>query len=160
MGTHQREAGAGLSGEALLDALEAGTVRVAERDAEGRWRVNAWVKEEILAIFRASPTVAMGDGFVDKQALSLQRFTPEDAVRLIPGGSAVRRGAHLAKGTVLVPPCYVNLGAFVGEGSMIDSHALVGSCAQIGARVHVSAAAQIGGVLEPVGSRPVIVEDD
>ena len=98
--------------------------------------------------------------FVDKATYPARRFTPEQGIRVVPGGSAVRSGAHLAKGVVMMPPAYVNVGAFVGEGTMIDSHALVGSCAQIGARVHLSAAAQIGGVLEPVNASPVIIEDD
>jgi len=146
-------------GEALLDALEAGEVRVARRADDGAWRVEAWVKEGILAIFRESPVEAMGP-YVDKAPLTTRRFAPSAGVRLVPGGSAVRRGAHVGAGCVLMPPCYVNVGAFVGAGTMVDSHALIGSCAQIGERVHVSAGAQIGGVLEPVGSRPVIVEDD
>ena len=164
-----------LRGEALLDALEQGEVRVAERGADGTWRVHAWIKEAILELFRTSPIVdqhnevrpedlsARADGpapFRDKRPLTVRRFTEHDGVRLVPGGSAVRRGAHLGKGVVCMPPMYVNVGAFVGEGTLIDSHALVGSCAQIGARVHVSAAAQIGGVLEPAGARPVIVEDE
>lgn len=155
------------AGEALLDALESGEVRVAERGADGAWVVHAWVKEAILDVFRGSPVVAIGSTaarelwpFVDKQALPPRSFEADGGVRLVPGGSSVRRGAHLGAGVVCMPPMYVNVGAFVGAGSMIDSHALVGSCAQVGARVHVSAAAQIGGVLEPVGARPVIVEDD
>jgi len=153
-----------LRGDALLSALESGEVRVAE-PLDGAWRVHAWVKEEILAIFRASEVVPIGRErelwpFVDKAAFPVRTFDAEQGVRLVPGGSSVRRGAFLGRGTVLMPPCYVNVGAWVGADSMIDSHALVGSCAQIGARVHVSAGAQIGGVLEPVGSRPVIVEDD
>jgi len=153
-------AGETLAGEVLLDALEAGEVRVAAPDGEGGWRVHPWVKEELLAIFRASPTVAFEAGFVDKRALPPRRFEATGGVRLVPGGSAVRRGAHVARGVVLMPPCYVNVGAFVDRDAMIDSHALVGSCAQVGRRVHVSAGAQLGGVLEPVGRRPVIVEDD
>lgn len=152
-----------LSGDALLDALESGEVRVAEPakdDPSGPWRVNAWVKEGILDLFRTTSNVSVGEGFVDRSAFPPRGFTPQDGVRLVPGGSAVRRGSHVGEGCVLMPPCYVNVGAFVGAGSMVDSHALVGSCAQIGARVHVSAAAQIGGVIEPVGSQPVIVEDD
>ena len=156
-----------LRGVALLDALERGEVRVAERAADGSWHVHAWVKEEILEIFRSSPVVAVGTDaarelwpFVDKAALPPRRFDADGGVRLVPGGSSVRRGAHVASGVVCMPPMYINVGAFVGAGSMIDSHALVGSCAQIGERVHVSAAAQIGGVLEPIGARPVIVEDD
>ncbi len=148
------------SGDALLAALEAGAVRVAERDEGGDWTVNDWVKEEILAIFRSSPVEAHACGFVDKAAFPTRAFEPEDGVRLVPGGSSVRRGAHLAAGVVCMPPMYVNVGAFVGAGTMIDSHALVGSCAQIGERVHLSAGAQIGGVLEPIRALPVIVEDD
>lgn len=155
------------TGEALLDALESGDVRVAERDSEGAWSVNAWVKEEILALFRNSFNVAMGSAFVrpvfpfvDKKPFTVREFHPAQKIRLVPGGSSVRRGSHVGRDTVLMPPCYVNVGAYIGEGSMVDSHALVGSCAQVGRRVHVSAGAQIGGVLEPPGSRPVIVEDD
>jgi 2,3,4,5-tetrahydropyridine-2,6-dicarboxylate N-succinyltransferase len=160
-----------LSGAELLDALESGEVRVAERGADGIWNVNAWVKEEILAIFRGSPVVGFTPAlcnplcnplgnFLDKEALPVRRFSVEDKVRIVPGGSSVRRGAFLAPGVICMPPMYVNVGAWVGEGTLVDSHALVGSCAQIGARVHLSAAAQIGGVLEPAGARPVIVEDD
>lgn len=153
-----------LAGEALLDALECGDVRVAERDGDA-WVVHGWVKEEILALFRTSDVVELGSErelwpFVDKAAFPVRRFGVGDGVRLVPGGSSVRRGAFVGRGAVLMPPCYLNVGAFLGEDSMVDSHALVGSCAQVGARVHVSAAAQLGGVLEPIGSRPVIVEDD
>ena len=158
-----------ITGTALLDALESGAVRVAERSADGVWRVNGWVKEEILALFRASGVVAKGlecapssgpSVFRDKEPFDVRRWTAEQNVRVVPGGSAVRRGAFVAPTCVLMPPCYVNVGASIGAGTMIDSHALVGSCAQIGERVHVSAAAQIGGVLEPANARPVIVEDD
>ncbi len=158
-----------LAGEALLDALERGEVRAADRDASGIWRANAWVKEGILAVFRASSialtgleTTPHGDAspFLDKSALPIRRFAVDSGVRIVPGGSSVRRGAHVAAGVIMMPPAYVNVGAFVGAGSMVDSHALVGSCAQVGARCHVSAAAQIGGVLEPAGARPVILEDD
>jgi 2,3,4,5-tetrahydropyridine-2-carboxylate N-succinyltransferase len=160
-----------LEGTALLDALESGAVRVAERASDGRWIVNAWVKEAILRIFRESPVVpahvegpcgaASGESaFRDKSLFTVRRFRAEDLVRVVPGGSSIRRGAHIAKNVVCMPPMYVNVGAWIGEGTMIDSHALVGSCAQIGSRVHVSAAAQIGGVLEPANARPVIVEDD
>lgn len=150
-----------LSGQSLLDALETGEVRVAEPSptaGEG-WIVNGWVKEQILELFRGSPVEGF-DGFVDKVAFPARRFDESQGVRLVPGGSAVRRGAYVGTGCVLMPPCYVNVGAFVGAGTMVDSHALVGSCAQIGERVHLSAGVQIGGVLEPIGSRPVIVEDD
>ncbi|MCE9594711.1 MAG: 2,3,4,5-tetrahydropyridine-2,6-dicarboxylate N-succinyltransferase [Planctomycetes bacterium] len=154
-----------LQGEALLAALERGEVRAVERDASGAWRVNAWVKEAILAIFKSSPLAEHGVQrdvfpFVDKQAFGVQAFDVERGVRLVPGGSSVRRGAFVARGVVCMPPMYVNVGAFVDEGTMIDSHALVGSCAHVGKRVHLSAAAQLGGVLEPVNARPVIVEDD
>ena len=166
-----------VSGSALLEALEAGTVRAAEPGAspEDPWIVHPWVKEGILDLFRSSPVVPMEAGqvasqvagqdpaapvvFRDKQAFPLQRFGSGQEVRVVPGGSAIRRGAYLGPGVVCMPPMYVNVGAYVGSGSMIDSHALVGSCAQIGAGVHLSAAAQIGGVLEPIGARPVIVED-
>lgn len=143
----------------LLNALEAGTVRAAEPDGP-EWRVNAWVKRGILAGFRISPVTPQPGGFLDKAAYPARTFSLADGVRVVPGGTSVRRGAFLAKGAVLMPPAYVNVGAYVGEGTMVDSHALVGSCAQIGARVHLSAAAQVGGVLEPAGARPVIVEDE
>lgn len=156
-----------LQGDELLDALEAGELRVASRASDGSWVVHAWIKNELLRIFRSSENVVHGDPlenplgiFVDKAALPVQRFYPARRVRIVPGGSSVRRGAHLAAGVIAMPPMYVNVGAFVGTGTMIDSHALVGSCAQIGERVHLSAAAQIGGVLEPAQARPVIVEDD
>jgi 2,3,4,5-tetrahydropyridine-2-carboxylate N-succinyltransferase len=152
-----------LAGLALLDALEQGRVRVAERGPDGAWTVHAWVKEEILAIFRASPLAESAAGaltFVDKRDIGPRAFSLADRVRIVPGGSSVRRGAHLAPGVIVMPPAYVNVGAFVDEGSMVDSHALVGSCAQIGKRVHLSAGAQVGGVLEPAGARPVIIEDD
>ncbi|MEO8504280.1 MAG: 2,3,4,5-tetrahydropyridine-2,6-dicarboxylate N-succinyltransferase [Acidobacteriota bacterium] len=152
---------------AFLDALESGAVRAAWPDASapGGWRVEAWVKQAILAIFARSANVEGcgaapgGLPFRDRGLLLPKRVLPT-GVRMVPGGSAVRRGAHLGVGVIVMPPAYVNVGAFVGEGSLIDSHALVGSCAQIGKRVHLSAAAQIGGVLEPVGALPVIVEDE
>ncbi|HEX6884954.1 MAG TPA: 2,3,4,5-tetrahydropyridine-2,6-dicarboxylate N-succinyltransferase [Planctomycetota bacterium] len=153
----------GLRGEELLAALESGEVRAAEPAVGGGWRVHAWVKEAILALFRERPAVEVGTQrelwpFVDK--LGVRAFERGAQVRFVPGGSAVRRGAHVGSGCVLMPPCYLNVGAHVGPGTMIDSHALVGSCAQVGARVHVSAGVQIGGVLEPAGARPVIVEDE
>lgn len=147
----------------LLDALESGDARAAEPGPEG-WRVNGWVKRGILLGFRLGRVVETEPAgplsFLDKDTFLPRRFSAADGVRLIPGGSAVRRGAHVAPGVIIVPPAYVNVGAYVGEGSLIDSHALVGSCAQVGRRVHLSAAAQLGGVLEPVGALPVIVEDD
>jgi 2,3,4,5-tetrahydropyridine-2-carboxylate N-succinyltransferase len=145
-------------------ALEAGTVRSAEPDAASPtgWRVNTWVKQGILLGFRFGDLTDMSAGlpFYDKDTMSVRQFGVQAGVRIVPGGSAVRGGAFLARGVICVPPMYINVGAYLGEGTLIDSHALVGSCAQIGARVHVSAAAQIGGVLEPVGAMPVIVEDD
>jgi 2,3,4,5-tetrahydropyridine-2-carboxylate N-succinyltransferase len=150
----------------LREGLEAGTLRAAEPDATTAlgWRVNAWVKRGILLGFRLGVMTAMDSdsalSFVDKDTYPARRFTPEQGVRVVPGGSSVRAGAYLAPGVVCMPPMYVNVGAHVGEGTMVDSHALVGSCAQIGKRVHLSAAAQIGGVLEPVNASPVIIEDD
>jgi 2,3,4,5-tetrahydropyridine-2-carboxylate N-succinyltransferase len=151
----------------LREALSAGTVRAAEPDhsALSGWRVNAWVKQGILLGFRFGDMVdaSMDHGrwpFFDKDTLPLKRPGLGAGVRIVPGGSAVRDGAYLAPGVICMPPMYVNIGAWVGEQSLIDSHALVGSCAQIGARVHVSAGAQIGGVIEPVGAMPVIVEDE
>jgi 2,3,4,5-tetrahydropyridine-2-carboxylate N-succinyltransferase len=147
----------------LLDALERGEARAAEPGPEG-WKVNGWVKRGILLGFKLGRVVETEPAgpltFLDKDTFLPRRFSVADGVRLIPGGSSVRRGAHVAPGVIIVPPAYVNVGAFVGEGSLIDSHALVGSCAQLGRRVHLSAAAQLGGVLEPVGAMPVIVEDD
>lgn len=147
---------------ALLKALESGAIRAAEPAADG-WVVNAWVKNAILAGFRGTPTIempGMGFSFVDKAGYPPRSFVLKDGVRVVPGGSTVRRGAFIGKHVVVMPPAFVNVGAFVDEGTMIDSHALVGSCAQIGKRVHLSAGAQIGGVLEPAGARPVVIEDD
>ena len=148
---------------ALRDALEAGTVRAAERDAQGNWRTNTWVKQGILLGFRIGALREITGGpfvFVDKDTYPVRRLSINDGIRLVPGGSAIRSGAYVARGVVCMPPSYINVGAYVDEGAMVDSHALVGSCAQIGKRVHLSAAAQIGGVLEPVGALPVIIEDD
>lgn len=156
-----------MSWEKVLHDLEAGLARAARRNSDGTWVAVPEVKEAILAAFRAGNLVEMSElssglyaGFVDKDSMRPQRFRPEQKVRLVPGGSAVRRGAFVAPGVVIMPPAYVNVGAYIGEGSMVDSHALVGSCAQIGARVHLSAGVQIGGVLEPVGQTPVVIEDD
>ncbi|MDQ3348025.1 MAG: 2,3,4,5-tetrahydropyridine-2,6-dicarboxylate N-succinyltransferase [Acidobacteriota bacterium] len=151
----------------LRAALSAGDARAAEPDpsAPSGWRVNAWVKQGILLGFRFGDVVdASSDHgrwpFADKDTLPLRRLDPAAGVRIVPGGSTVRDGAFLGRGVVCMPPMYINIGAYVGDETLIDSHALVGSCAQIGRRVHVSAAAQIGGVLEPVGALPVIVEDE
>ncbi len=153
--------------EELRWALECGELRAAGPDASLPlgWRVNAWVKRGILLGFRLGENVAMGgaDGglaFVDKSTFKARRFSADDGVRIVPGGSSVRAGAFVARGVIMAPPSFVNVGAYVDEGTMVDSHALVGSCAQIGKRVHLSAAAQIGGVLEPVNASPVIIEDD
>ena len=151
----------------LRAQLSAGEVRAAEPDASAPtgWRVNTWVKQGILLGFRFGDTTDMSADhgrwpFFDKDTLPLKRFNGETAVRVVPGGSTIRDGAYLGRGVICMPPMYINIGAWVGEGSLVDSHALVGSCAQIGNRVHLSAAAQIGGVLEPVGALPVIVEDE
>src|SRR5256884_4333562 len=146
-------------------ALNRGKIRAAERDTHGNWHTNAWVKRGILLGFRMGSLVDMShaDGrlrFLDKDTYPIHSFTPADRVRIVPGGSSIRDGCYIAPGVVCMPPMFVNAGAYVDEGTMIDSHALVGSCAQIGKRVHLSAAAQIGGVLEPAGAMPVIIEDD
>ena len=147
----------------FLEELEAGRVRAAQPGPEG-WRVNGWVKKGILLGFRVGRVVEMEPAgalrFFDKETLPPRRLALQDGVRVVPGGSAVRSGAYVAPGVVIMPPAYVNVGAHVGEGTMVDSHALVGSCAQVGRKVHLSAAAQLGGVLEPVGALPVIVEDE
>jgi 2,3,4,5-tetrahydropyridine-2-carboxylate N-succinyltransferase len=144
------------------DALTRGEVRAAERK-DGRWLVNAWVKQGILLGFRLGELAEMGDAtlsFVDKDTFPARRFAVTDRVRVVPGGSSVRQGAYVAPSVICMPPMFINVGAYVDEGTMIDSHALVGSCAQIGKRVHLSAAAQVGGVLEPINAAPVIIEDD
>jgi 2,3,4,5-tetrahydropyridine-2,6-dicarboxylate N-succinyltransferase len=149
---------------ALKAALNAGTVRAAERGADGVWRPNGWVKAGILLGFRLGRIEPAASGgpfpFYDKDTYPLRRIGLEDGLRIVPGGSAIRDGCYVAPGVVCMPPMYINVGAWVGEGTLVDSHALVGSCAQIGRRVHLSAAAQIGGVLEPVGALPVIIEDE
>jgi 2,3,4,5-tetrahydropyridine-2-carboxylate N-succinyltransferase len=151
----------------LRRALGRGEVRAAEPDASSPvgWRVNTWVKQGILLGFRFGVTVEMSADhgrwpFFDKDTMILKKPGLDAGIRIVPGGSTVREGAHLSRGVVCMPPMFVNIGAYVGEGTMIDSHALVGSCAQVGERVHLSAAAQIGGVIEPIGAMPVIVEDD
>jgi len=152
--------------DSLLTALELGEVRAAEK-IDGTWRAVPWVKSGILLGFQigklsdmSSPEDSPGFRFFDKHTYPLRRFEVSDGVRIVPGGSSIRRGAYVAPGVVCMPPMYINVGAHVGTGTMVDSHALVGSCAQVGERVHLSAAAQIGGVLEPVNASPVVVEDD
>ena len=151
----------------LRAQLSAGEVRAAEPDpsAPAGWRVNTWVKQGILLGFKFGDIADMSADhgrwpFFDKDTLPLKRLDPQSGVRVVPGGSTVRDGAYLGRGVICMPPMCINIGAWVGEGTLVDSHALVGSCAQIGSRVHLSAAAQIGGVLEPVGALPVIIEDD
>jgi 2,3,4,5-tetrahydropyridine-2-carboxylate N-succinyltransferase len=150
--------------EALKRALNRGEVRAAERGADGKWVVNTWVKQGLLVGFRLGAISDMSVGesfkFFDKDTYPGRPTKIEDNVRIVPGGSTIRDGAYIAPGVVCMPPMFVNAGAYVDAGTMIDSHALVGSCAQVGKRVHISAAAQIGGVLEPVGAVPVIIEDD
>src|SRR6266545_2424333 len=146
------------------DELNRGEIRAADRARDGAWCVNAWVKQGILLGFRMGVLTDMSAHpslrFFDKDTYPVRPTTVADNVRIVPGGSSIRDGAYVAPGVVCMPPMYVNVGAYVDEGTMIDSHALVGSCAQIGKRVHLSAAAQIGGVLEPVGALPVIIEDE
>lgn len=146
----------------LLDALERGAVRAAQKEPNGEWKAVPWVKQGILLGFRLGDLREYPGAlpFVDKHTYPVQAFSRDRNVRVVPGGSSVRRGAYLAPGVVCMPPMYVNVGAYVGRGTMVDSHALIGSCAQIGENCHVSAAAQIGGVLEPVNAGPVVVEDD
>jgi 2,3,4,5-tetrahydropyridine-2,6-dicarboxylate N-succinyltransferase len=149
--------------ERFRDALTAGKIRAAEK-VGSEWRANVWVKQGILLGFRLGEMVEMGAAgafsFVDKDTFPARRFRVADGVRIVPGGSSARTGAYVAPSVICMPPMFINVGAYVDEETMVDSHALVGSCAQIGKRVHLSAAAQIGGVLEPVNATPVIVEDD
>ena len=149
------------------EALNTGAVRAAEPDASARggWRVNAWVKKGLLLGFRMGTVVDMAvdsrrQPLFDKATWPVRRFTAESGVRIVPGGSSIRDGCYIGKGVTCMPPMYINAGAWVGDGTMVDSHALIGSCAQVGRNCHISAAAQIGGVLEPVGALPVIVEDE
>ena len=148
-------------------ALNSGEIRAAAPDPKSPsgWKVNAWVKKGILAGFRMGTVVDMSinaarQPFFDKATWPVRKFTAESGVRIIPGGSSVRDGCFIGKGVICVPPMYINVGAWVDDGTLIDSHALVGSCAQVGKNCHISAAAQIGGVLEPAGALPVIVEDE
>jgi len=148
----------------FLTALNTGTIRAAEPVGDGTWKVNQWVKHGILVLFRKGrlEDVSMNEQFrfFDKDTLPTKPLTLDDNVRVVPGGSTIRSGAFVDHGVICMPPMYINIGAYVEEGTMVDSHALVGTCAQIGKHVHISAAAQIGGVLEPAGARPVIIEDD
>lgn len=146
----------------LLTGLEAGEIRVAEKKYN-EWQVNSWIKEAILMGFKYGNLSEQNIGdwqFFDKDTLGIRSLSVDDGIRLVPGGSVIRSGAYVAKGTVIMPPSYINIGAYVDSGCMIDSHALVGSCAQVGKNVHLSAASQLGGVLEPIGAMPVIIEDN
>jgi 2,3,4,5-tetrahydropyridine-2-carboxylate N-succinyltransferase len=149
------------------DAVNRGEVRAAEPDAASPtgWRVNAWVKKGILLGFRMGAVVDMSvdptrQPFIDKSTYPVRAVTTADGIRIVPGGSSIRDGSFIGRGVVCMPPMFVNVGAYVGDGTMIDSHALVGSCGQIGRNCHISAGSQIGGVLEPVGAMPVIIEDE
>ncbi len=149
------------------DALNSGEVRAAEPSSSSPsgWRVNPWVKQGILLGFRMGEIVEMGpyptpQPFLDKSTYPVKTIHREDGVRLVPGGSSIRDGSFVARGVVCMPPMFINVGAFVDEGTMVDSHALIGSCAQVGKKCHISAGAQIGGVIEPVGAMPVIIEDE
>ena len=147
----------------VIAQLETGAIRAANQDEHGHWHANVDVKQGVLAAFKAGKNISFEgnyQGFVDKDNLPARQFSPEDGVRLVPGGSSVRAGAYVAEGVIIMPPAYINVGAYVDSGTMVDSHALIGSCAQVGRNVHVSAAVQIGGVLEPIGASPVIIEDN
>ena len=144
--------------EKTLNDLESGAVRSANF-IDGKWVANTEVKTQILEAFKAG-VLKEENGFVDKHTLMPQKFSVERGIRIVPGGTSVRRGSYIAKGVIIMPPSYINVGAFIDEGTMVDSHVLVGSCAQIGKKVHLSTAVQIGGVLEPVGASPVVIEDE
>jgi len=153
--------------ERFKDALNRGEIRAAEPDSNeaSGWRVNGWVKKGILVGFRLGGIVDMSidpyrQPYFDKSTYPVKQFSASDGVRIVPGGSSIRDGCFVGKSVTCMPPMYINVGAYVGEGTMVDSHALVGSCAQVGRNCHISAASQIGGVLEPVGALPVIIEDD
>ena len=144
------------------DLLNRGMIRAAEPDsaAASGWRVNAWVKKGILLGFRMGGIVQMSGQFFDKSTYPLKQIAAGDGVRVVPGGSSIRDGCYIGRGVTCMPPMYINVGSYIADGTMVDSHALIGSCAQIGRNCHISAASQIGGVLEPVGALPVVVEDD
>lgn len=149
----------------FLEALNQGIIRAAEPDDQGNWYVHSWVKKGILLCFRYGVLTDRTPPqspfhFFDKHTLPLHSFSLQDRVRIVPGGSAIRSGAYVAPGVICMPPMYINIGAYVDEETMVDSHVLVGTCAQIGKRVHLSAGVQIGGVLEPPNAQPVIIEDD
>ena len=153
--------------QCFKQALNEGHIRAAQPDSSTKtgWRVNTWVKKGILLGFRMGTVVDMSinpvrQPWLDKSTFPVKRLTTESGVRVVPGGSTIRDGCYIGKGVTCMPPTYINTGTWVGDGTMVDSHALVGSCAQVGANCHISAASQIGGVLEPVGAMPVIIEDE
>lgn len=153
--------------QAFKDLLNRGEARAAEPDSTARhgWRVNAWVKKGILLGFRLGEVEDMSVDarrmpFFDKSTYPVKFMTVRDGARIVPGGSSIRDGCYVGRGVTCMPPMYINVGAYVSDGTMIDSHALVGSCAQIGRRCHISAGAQIGGVLEPPGAMPVVIENE
>ncbi|QLE79052.1 2,3,4,5-tetrahydropyridine-2,6-dicarboxylate N-succinyltransferase [Francisella sp. Scap27] len=149
--------------EKNLEQLQKGEIRAANQLANGNWEANTEVKQAILDAFKAGENKNFNgiyEGFVDKHNLSPRKFNTTDAVRMVPGGSSVRAGAYVAPSVIIMPPSYINTGAYVDKGTMVDSHVLVGSCAQIGKNVHLSAGVQIGGVLEPIGMSPVVIEDN
>ena len=145
----------------LMDALERGEVRVAQKQGD-KWVVNKEIKQTILEGFKLGVIKDMSQGqfcYYDKDTFPVRQFKEEDGVRIVPGGTSIRRGAYLAKGSIVMPPAYVNVGAYVDSGTMVDSHVTIGSCAQVGKNIHISASTQIGGVLEPAGALPTIIED-
>lgn len=147
----------------FIEGLNKGIIRTAIKIDDGSWQVNTWVKEGILLLFKYGKIIDISQGdfhYYDKDTLPLRPFSLNDFVRIVPGGSSIRSGCYIGKNVIIMPPAFVNIGAYVDDETLLDSHSLVGSCAQIGKRVHLSASAQIGGVLEPIGSRPVIIEDD
>lgn len=147
--------------EAFIQALESGELAATRRDEEGNWQAVAWVKKAILSGFRAGGMMACDwpGGAFDRPAFPPRQFRLEDNIRVVPGGSSARRGAFISAGVVVMPPSYINVGAHIGAGTMVDSHVLVGSCARVGEKVHLSAGVQVGGVLEPPQARPVVIED-
>jgi len=153
--------------QSFKDALNSGEARAAQPDPKSPtgWRVNPWVKKGLLLGFRIGTIIELGpyptrQPFFDKSSYPLKAITKDSGVRLVPGGSSIRDGSYVGRGVACIPPMFINFGAYVDEGTMVDSHALIGSCAQVGKNCHISAAAQIGGVMEPVGAMPVIIEDE
>lgn len=145
----------------FLGELESGVVRTVRFD--NKWNIDERVKKAILFCFKQGigKEVHLGPfSFIDKDNLFPREFSLEQNIRIVPGGVTIRRGAYISENCVFMPPSFVNIGSYIGKSTMIDSNALVGSCAYVGNNVHLSAGAQIGGVLEPIGALPVIIEDD